>query len=362
MTSSLLDTIRFIVAIHHQLWFDGQIRLFNAGTINPITRACGGGRGRFTVPGAHGTTATVWSIKNHTELVIECSVARFLTGQNVFGSEDLQGQVLKVSQAVCKHLGIHPTAAEKRAIRQGRVQLSRVDLVTHHKFGADADVEHFLKAMKLQLAFGSRFFSAYGNETLYINQHSDMKTLKFYNKGREINAHKLHPELPRRLHIEAVCQGLLRVEHTMRLRYLKTQRIKQVRDWDATTARLALRTSVTELQLRNVRLMQYEPRAALKNQANTLLAAHMKGVDVETIINSNRALKAHAREIAEATGINIFVPFAAQLATAKTDLESFAGRLRFGASAEAIRLGITGGLPMAEIDDPKVGDDKGDAE
>ena len=148
----------------------------------------------------------------------------------------------------------------------------------------------------------------------------------------------------------------------MRLRYLKTQGIKQVRDWDVATARLALLTSVTELQLRNVRLTQYEPRASLKNQANTLLAAHMKGVDVETIISSNRALKAHACEIAEATGINIFVPFAAQLATAKTDLESFAGRLRFGTNAEAIRLGITGGLTMAEIDEPRVGDDEGDAE
>lgn len=362
MISSLLDTIRFIVAIHHQLWFDCQIRLFNAGTINPITRACSGGRGRFTIPGAYGTTATAWSINNHTELVIECSVARFLTGQNVFGSEDLQGQVFMVSKAVCRHLGISPTAAEKRAVREGRVRLSRVDLVTHQEFGADADVEHFLKAMKLQLAFGSHYFSAYGNETLYINQHSDMKTLKFYNKGREVGVHKLHPELPRRLHIEAVCQGLLRVEHTMRLRYLKTQGIKQVRDWDSATARLALRTSVNELRLRNVRLTQYEPRASLKNQANTLLAAHMKGVDVETIINSNRALKAHAREIAEATGINIFVPFAAQLATAKTDLESFAGRLRFGINAEAIRLGITECLPMAGIDDRKVGDNEGDTE
>ena len=362
MISSLLDTIRFIVAIHHQQWFDGQMRLFNAGTINPITKACGGGRGRFTIPGAYGATATVWSINNHTELVIECSAARFLTGQNVFGSEDLQSHVSMVSNAVCKHLGIYPTSAEGRAIGQGRVRLSRVDLVTHRKFGTDANVEHFLKAMKLQLAFSSHYFSAYGNETLYINQHSDMKTLKFYNKGREIKVHKLHLELPHRLRIESVCQGLLRVEHTMRLRYLKTQGIKEVLDWNAASARLALRNSVAELQLRNVRLTHYEPLASLKNQANTLLAAHMKGVDVETIITSNRALKAHAREIAEATGINIFVPFVAQLATAKTDLESFAGYLRFGSSDKAHRLGITGNLPRVEIDELSVGDYAGDAE
>lgn len=349
MKSSLYDTIRIRTDITHHDWFDGQARQFKAGTINPITKACAGGYGRFTIPGAHGATATVWSANRHTELVIECSVPRFFTGQNVFGSEDLQGQVLKLVQAVCKHLGIRPTTAEKQAVRDGRVRLNRVDLATHMKLEADADVEHFLKAMKLQLAFGAHYFSAYGNETLYINQHSDMKTLKFYNKGRAIKVHKLHPELPRRVLIEQVSQGLLRVELVMRRRYLERQDIRMVKDWDAANARQLLRSAVADLQLRNVRLTQYEPQATLKNQANALLAAHMQGVDVETIITKNRALKTHAREIAEATGINIFVPFVAQVATAKTDLESFAQSLCFGSSSRAAELGITNALPMIEI-------------
>ena len=130
MISSLIDTIRIRVAIDHQQWVVEQTRLHNAGTINPITKACSGPFRRFTIPGAHGSTATVWSKANATELHIEASLPRFLTGQNVFGSEDLRATAYLLVRAVCKYLGIEPSAAEKQAVREGRIRLARVDLTT----------------------------------------------------------------------------------------------------------------------------------------------------------------------------------------------------------------------------------------
>ena len=344
MISSLADTIRIIPAIDHQQWVEGQVRLHNAGTINPITKACAGPFRRFTIPGAHGSTATVWSKANATELHIEASLPRFLTGQNVFGSEDLQATAFLLVRAVCNHLKIRPTIEEKKAVREGRIRLARVDLTTHLKLKSDAQVEHFLKAMKLQLAFGHHFFSAYGNETLYINQHSDTKTLKFYNKGRQLKKMPLSESLRNRNYIEASVEGLLRTELVLRRRYLERVGIREVLDWDPKAARELLRTLVEDLQLRNVRLMEYEPQAALGNQANMLLAAHMSGVDLETVLRSARSLSAHARAIVEATGINIYVPFVAQAASAKVDLESFASALEFGTNEEAEALGITDAL------------------
>ena len=63
MISSLADTIRIIPAIDHQQWVAGQIRLHNAGEINPITKACAGPFRRFTIPGAEGNEAAtgVWA-------------------------------------------------------------------------------------------------------------------------------------------------------------------------------------------------------------------------------------------------------------------------------------------------------------
>ena len=114
MKSSPIDTIRIRVAIDHQSWVTGQIRLYDAGVINPITKACAGPFRRFTIPGAHGSTATVWSKANATELHIEASLPRFLTGQNVFGSEDLQATAYLLVRAVCNYLKIRPTDAESR--------------------------------------------------------------------------------------------------------------------------------------------------------------------------------------------------------------------------------------------------------
>ena len=346
MISSLIDTVRIRVAIDHQQWVVEQTRLHNAGTINPITKACSGPFRRFTKPGAHGSTATVWSKANASELHIEASLPRFLTGQNVFGSEDLRATAYLLVRDVCKHLGIRPTAAEKQAVREGRIRLARVDLATHLKLKSDAQVEHFLKAMKLQLAFGHHFFSAYGNETLYLNQHSDTKTLKFYNKGRQLKKLPLSQSLRHRDYVEACAAGLLRTELVLRRRYLERVGIREVLDWNPMAAREMLLTVVGELQLRNVRLTEYQPQPALRNQANMLLAAHMSGVDVETIMPSARVLSAHARAIVEATGINIYVPFVAQAAGAKVDLESFASALEFGTDGKAVALGITDALVL----------------
>ena len=198
--------------------------------------------------------------------------------------------------------------------------------------------------MKLQLAFGHHFFSAYGNETLYLNQHSDTKTLKFYNKGRQLMKMPLSQSLRHRDYIEAAAEGLLRTELVLRRRYLERVGIREVLDWDPVAARELLRTLVEDLQLRNVLLTEYEPQAALGNHANMLLAAHMSGVDLETVLRSARSLSAHARAIVEATGINIYVPFVAQAASAKVDLESFASALDFGTNAKAVALGVTDAL------------------
>jgi hypothetical protein len=344
MISSLIDSIRIRIKIDHIKWLALQIQLFMT-TTNPITSAAYFHRNRFKVPGAYGSSATVWSIKGATELVIECSVPRFLTGQNVFGTENLKSAVVKVARAVCKHLGIRPTPDEIDAIRRGDVGLNRIDLAAHLKFASDAQVEHYLKAIKLQLAFGHQSFSAYGNETLYANQHSDMKTLKLYSKGRQLNAYPLSASLPHRDFIYEAAEGLLRVELTLRLRYLMRNSLCLVKDWDADRGRALLLAEVEALELRNVRLTAYEQQPALTPHANALLAAHMAGADVETIVPSARALKTHARAIVEATGINVYVPFVAQANASKTDLESFADRLSFGTHPKAVALGITAALP-----------------
>lgn len=354
MISSLIDTVRVHAAIDHQLWIAAQSALFHAGTINPITKACAGHYRRFKVAGAFGAVATVWSIKSGTELVIECSIARFFTGQNVFGSEDLRAAVFKLIREVCRFLGIRPTDAEKKAVREGHSRLARVDLTLHKKFESDVQVRYFLKATKLYLAFASPYFSTYKDDALYICQHSDNKSMKWYSKGSHIQAFPLDRGLPHRDYIEAASEGLLRVELVLRRRFLAHSGMAEVRNWDPQRARKILIDDVEALSLRNLGLIEYKHQSSLSNQANALLAAHMAGVDVETVVPSARALAAHAGGILATTGINVYVPFVAQTAGLKCDLESFAESLQFGTDPDAIALGITRALPLSMTEKAKV--------
>ena len=346
MISTLIDTIKIHAAIEHQSWISEQVQLLDAEVINPITKACSSGFRRFSVIGAFGSRATVQSMAGATELQIEASVPRFLTGQNVFGTEDLQTIAYLLVRAVCKHLGINPTAEEKRAVREGHMRLGRIDLTTHLKLDSDAQVAHFIKALKLQLMFSHRNVSSYGEDSLYLDQHSDTKTLKFYNKGRELQkaGHQLNPNLPQREYILAAAHGLLRTELVLRLRYLGRNGIREVCDWNPAAGRQLLRSILIDLKLSNVRLVEFQPQAALGKQANLLLAAHMAGTDVTSIMTSARALKPHARAILKATGIDIRIPFVAQTATLAVDLESFATVIEFGMNEKAVALGITNAL------------------
>lgn len=353
MISSLIDTIRIRVAINHQQWVTEQIWLHNAGVIDPITKACSSPYRCFTVPGAYGSKATVWSKAGATELHIEASVPHFFTGQNVFGTENLKAVTSLLVQAVCKHLGIKPTAEEKQAVCAGRIRLARIDLTTHLKLDSDARVVHFIKALKLHLSFSHRNVSSYGDDTLYIDQHSSNRSLKFYNKGRELHVpgHQLSGSLPHRDHILAATQGLLRTEMVLRLRYLGRVGIRNVCDWDPVAGRELMKNMLNDLKLSNVQLTEYRPQPALGKQANLLLAAHMAGIDVATIITSVRALKNHARAIVQATGIDLRVPFVAQAAaTSMVDLHSFARVIEFGVNDVAVALGITTALlPKSKI-------------
>ena len=346
MISTLIDTIKIHAAIEHQSWINEQVQLLDAGVINQITKACSSGFRRFSVIGAFGSRATVQSMAGATELQIEASVPRFLTGQNVFGTEDLQTTAYLLVRSVCKRLGINPTTEEKRAVREGHMRLGRIDLTTHLKLDSDAQVVHFIRALKLQLMFSHRNVSSYGEDSLYLDQHSDTKTLKFYNKGRELQkaGHQLNSNLPHREYILAAAQGLLRTELVLRLRYLGRNGIREVCDWNPATGRQLLRSILIDLKLSNVRLVEFQPQAALGKQANLLLAAHMAGTDVTSIMTSARALKPHARAILKATGIDIRIPFVAQTATLAVDLESFATVIEFGVNDKAISLGITNPL------------------
>ena len=148
MKNSLIDTIKFTIKVKHGYLIDKHKKLKAEGVSNRLTNALAGSSHKFKVPGIYGTTATVWSKKSGQLLQIECSAAKFLTGHNVFGSENLSRIVLDISKRVCRYLKIKPTAKEKQAIKAGDVRLFRVDLAAHFRLPSKFTVRSFQKALK----------------------------------------------------------------------------------------------------------------------------------------------------------------------------------------------------------------------
>lgn len=312
MRNSLIDTIKFAIKVEHGSLIDKHKRLQASGVSNRLTSALAGISRKVKVPGAYEAEATVWSRKNAQILLVECSAAKFLAGHNVFGSEDLSRIVLDISKRVCTCLEIEPTAKEKQAIKAGDVRLFRVDLAAHFRLPSKFTVRSFQFALKMQLAFTHRSFATYKDETLYVNQTSDMRPIKIYGKGEEIAFRPLPQALPDRQKIESYAKNLVRVELTMRSRYLRRAKMSKVQDWDKEKARAVFISDILDLKLMDKSLSQCEPVSGLSNLQNCIVALHAAGVDLITVIENERQLKIHVKAIFEATGVDVRVPQEAQ--------------------------------------------------
>jgi len=118
--SSLFDTVRIIVdSVHNTL---DQIALGNTN----IKRH--GHMWLVRCP-ATGAVATVISKGGCTQLIIEVSIPKFLTGQNVLGREDLLSGAKKAIGKVFSLMDMPATDDEVQNIRNGQFKLTRVDCV-----------------------------------------------------------------------------------------------------------------------------------------------------------------------------------------------------------------------------------------
>lgn len=329
MKNSLIDTIKFTIKVEHGYLIDKHKRLKAEGVSNRLTNALAGSSHKFKVPGIYGTTATVWSKKSGQLLQIECSAAKFLTGHNVFGSENLSRIVLDISKRVCRYLKIKPTAKEKQAIKAGDVRLFRVDLAAHFRLPSNFTVRSFQNALKYQLAFTQRSFATYADETLYVNQHSDMRIIKIYGKGEEIDFRPMPQDLPDRKSIESYAKNLVRVEMTFRSRFLRRAKMSQVKDWDKDKARKVFKEDIMDLNLLEKSLLQGKVVAGLTNLQNSIIALHATGVDISTVITNKRQLKTHIKAIREKAGVDVRIPSEA-LSLSMVPVKYYLESLNFG--------------------------------
>ncbi|MDH0202794.1 phage/plasmid replication protein, II/X family, partial [Comamonas aquatica] len=122
--SSLIDTVAVMIDIRHK-------PLWKIARNNPNITWNGSYQFLAHSPLSSKIYARVFSREGRKKLVIEASIPKFLTGQNIVGVEDLFEPCQQMIFSVLAQMGVEPTPAELRKLEQGKFQMTRVDYAMH---------------------------------------------------------------------------------------------------------------------------------------------------------------------------------------------------------------------------------------
>lgn len=187
---------------------------------------------------------------------------KFFTGQNVIGPSDLQELILLAYEAVLVACNIPDCPEAREAIRDGTVNLTRVDVTDHWDIGTDDDCRLFLQAVGDRATvrkrgrghFNSDFCSVgwgFGNDFSNGDKKNGSRrsTLKFYNKFEEVKRHPMTCGPVAEKLLKEWVEGKVRVEACFRGMELKRLGYKLSRDWDEQAPRDLLNTFLERLEM-----------------------------------------------------------------------------------------------------------------
>lgn len=158
---------------------------------------------------------------------LETSLAKFVQGHNVFGSNRTEYLCLKVLEEIYRQIGLVFSEAERKLVRDKRIRLGRLDLTASFRLHSQQEVIDVLALIFEHMKTEGCTWGAYGIgnvETVYNLPNSTRLTDKFYNKYLEILIHKIPFDVPERDRIIEFVERLIRFELTLRGKELSVRR------------------------------------------------------------------------------------------------------------------------------------------
>lgn len=245
-------------------------------------------------------------------LEISGNPAKFLTGHNLFGSDDVSELLTRVVGKAKDALW--PDLFPEPEIDFSQGLISRIDLTASWLLDREADVPLFLRAMEERVwcPYRGRGVMDAGGSTLYYGRTAKGKrakdwALKLYWKGPEVTAHPLPKpayEVPGLLD---ELNRTIRVELTLRTAELKRLGLRQVGQWTPAKVREIWEAYVAKLDFgeATVNLDTADLGAlGLKARHVHAIAAWKAGNDLRAGM-SRTAFYRLRKELKEATGFDI---------------------------------------------------------
>jgi len=252
-------------------------------------------------------------------MMVSGNPVKFFTGQNVIGLHDLQELVLLTYEAILVACRIPDCPEARAAIRDGTVNLTRVDVTDHWDIGTDDDCRVFLQAVGDRATirkrgrghFNSDFCSVgwgFGNDLSNGDKKNGSRrsTLKFYNKFEEIKRHPMTCGRAAEKLLTEWVEGKVRVEACFRGMELKRLGYKLSRDWDEQAPRDLLNTFLERLEMPDQVTLLDDTEKEVPRTVRATYDLWASGFDMKGRLPKNTFYR-HRRILLE-HGIDISIP------------------------------------------------------
>lgn len=252
-------------------------------------------------------------------LYITGNPAKFLTGQNVVGTNRIGRLVDLMYEGVIDRLDLPPCIQAERDLRLGSAQLTRVDCTFSYEVGTDEEVASWVEAMgracHVQYRGRGHFRSDMCSLAWGMGQQEGGKAkgsrrsnFKFYNKYREMrepgHAPTCAPEF--RDTLDGIALGTVRGEACFRALELERLGVSQVRQWTDETAWKLHRSWVDKMDITDMVELKTDAQKALPRKLQGTYHIWKSGADCKAIL-SHMTFYRHRRELLD-YGVDIAIP------------------------------------------------------
>lgn len=240
--SCLIDTVAVLIDVEHK-------SLRKIAQNNPNITWNGNYQLEVHSPLFAKIKARVFSREKGTKLMIEASLPKFLTGQNIVGLEELFEPCKQLIFAVLEQMRIEPTEAERRKIHRGKFEMKRVDHALHCDCGTSQRAAAVMAAIRSLMYAKAKDPGSYGDETVYAGQHSNRWTFRIYRKDFEIKkrGRGLPANVYRRDRLLDKVQNCARMELVLRAPELKRLGLNDPLAWNVEAARQRMHVWIDRL-------------------------------------------------------------------------------------------------------------------
>ena len=295
----MIDTVALVINVRHK-------PLKKLTENNPLVKQKGNFELQVFSTVSKKIKARVMSRDDRDKLYIEASVPKYLTGQNIVGREELLDQCIALIDDVLPKLGLVPTPAERTAINAGIFKMVRIDFAMHCDCGTPDRAVALMTALRSLVFAKAKDASAYGIETVYVNQHSSHWTLRCYRKDLEIAkpSRALPLNVYGRDYLMGKVQNCVRLELVLRARELTRLGLNDPSVWSVDGAHKRMQMWINRLSDVEGVCPSVDRINELSAGMQTKLLGWLAG-DLATFARSHSTERLAQKKILAVTGINI---------------------------------------------------------